>query len=111
LLRRLQYESQTIRTLQEELLAALYPDAEEPGPIDFSNLRRTVNLHLAEAEQKLRKSEDGKERYAVLQILTLILLWLSNRKFDESSQEHVFVGAWSNVLKVLFQGANLRVIP
>ncbi|KAF9154471.1 hypothetical protein BGX21_004714, partial [Mortierella sp. AD011] len=107
----LQYESQTIRTLQEELLAALYPDAEEPGSMDVSNLRRTVYLHLAEAEQGPRKSKDDKERYAVLQILTLILIWLANRKFDKPSPEHVFVSAWSDIFNALFQGANLRVIP
>ncbi|KAF9117343.1 hypothetical protein BGX30_005573 [Mortierella sp. GBA39] len=88
----LQYESQTIRTLQEELLAALYPDAEEPGSMDVSNLRRTVYLYLVEAEQEPRKSKDDKERYAVLQILTLILLWLANKKFDKPSPEHVFGG-------------------
>ncbi|KAI1288619.1 hypothetical protein EDD11_009887 [Mortierella claussenii] len=107
----LQYESQTIRTLQEELLAALYPDAEDPGSMDVSNLRRTVYLRLAEAEQEPRKSKGVKERYAVLQILTLILLWLANRKFDKPSPEHVFVSAWSDVFNALFQGANLRVIP
>ncbi|KAF9097126.1 hypothetical protein BGX27_001001 [Mortierella sp. AM989] len=107
----LQYESQTIRILQEELLAALYPDAEEPGSMDVSNLRRTVFLHLGEAEQKPRKCKADKEHYAVLQILTLILLWLSNRKFDKPSPEHVFVSAWSDVFNVLFHGANLKVIP
>ncbi|KAF9537311.1 hypothetical protein EC957_008486 [Mortierella hygrophila] len=107
----LQYESPSIRTLQEELLAALYPDPEEPGSTDFSNLRRTVRQRLADLEQEPRRTRGDKEHYAVLEIFDLILFWLAIRKFEKPSPEHVFVGSWSDVFNALFQGANLRVIP
>ncbi|KAF9271560.1 hypothetical protein BGZ68_003377, partial [Mortierella alpina] len=57
----LQYESLNIRAHQEELLAALHPDAEEPASMDVSNLQRTVYQYLAEAEDGRRKSKDEKE--------------------------------------------------
>jgi len=57
----LQYDSGAIRTLQAELLAALYPDAEDPGSMDVSNLRSTVYQYLAKAERISRKSRHDKE--------------------------------------------------
>lgn len=104
------YKSQKIEILLSELLCALYPDEDDPTAMSMENLQEVVYSLLSKSSSP-RLTKDDKERYIVLKILCLLLLWLEHDIFAKPVSEHVFVSVWSQILNTMLYGGGLRVIP
>ncbi|KAG0334388.1 hypothetical protein BG000_008377 [Podila horticola] len=106
----LSYTSPVIDKLRDDLLSALYPDPDDPAAICVESLQSKVFQCLSQCTDP-RPTRAEKEKYAVLKILSQILIWLENDKFAQPASEHVFVSVWSDVLNTLFCRSGLRSIP
>ncbi|KAF9318385.1 hypothetical protein BG003_011304 [Podila horticola] len=78
--------------------------------MSMENLQEVVYSLLSKSSSP-RLTKDDKERYIVLKILCLLLLWLEHDIFAKPVSEHVFVSVWSQILNTMLYGGGLRVIP
>ncbi|KAG0340749.1 hypothetical protein BG004_006287 [Podila humilis] len=86
----LSYTSAVIAELLSSHLNAIYPYPDDPAAMCVESLQTKVVKYLSKCAYPHRYRAE-KEKYIVLNILFLILIWLENDKFAEPTSKHVFV--------------------
>lgn len=105
----LSYKSKAIDDLCADMLAALYPDPDDPATMSVEYLQRFVYESLLQCMSP-RSTGTSKEKYLALKIFSQVLHWLETDSFDLPFSKHIFVNAWSSVLNTLFTQSGLRTL-